>query len=203
MNKNLKLPGLALFVAATFVACNSEPKTNNQAAPTAAPTEQAHAGSAMHAPTAAAPQEAPQVKAAAEFLPEFQFYKVKSGIAFTKADLEKGKNTIFIFFDPGCGHCQQEAAALAKNYDKLKNVNLLFVSMNDPALMVSFFDTFGKELNDKPNVQMLYDRNQEFIQKIHVPNQFPANYVYGADGKLKAKWKRKKAVDFIISEYTK
>lgn len=200
MNKNFKLSGLGLLLAASLVACNSEPKANVQAAPAVTETAPAHATTP---PAAAAPQTVAPIKEAAAILPQFQFYKVKSGISFTNADLEKGKNTVFIFFDPGCGHCQQETAAIAKNYSKLKNVNLLFVSMNDPALMVSFFDTFGKELNDKPNVQMLYDRNQDFIQKIHVPNQFPANYVYAADGKLKSNWEGEKSIEFILSAFTK
>src|SRR5690606_28667512 len=108
-------------------------------------------------------------------IPAFKFYKVKSGVSFTEQDIPKGKKTVFILFDPGCSHCRSEANALAKNYSLIKNINLFFVSMNDPALMASFLETFAKELADKPNVQVLYDRNQEFIQKFHVPKQFPAN----------------------------
>lgn len=142
-------------------------------------------------------------KSPAQILPEFKFYKVKSGISFTSQDIPKGKKTTFILFDPSCGHCQVEAGQLGKNYDKLKNINIYFVSMNDPALMANFLDTFGKELVGKPNVEVLYDRNQDFIQKIHVPKQFPANYVYTAEGKLQSHWDGEKKIDFILTEYTK
>lgn len=136
-------------------------------------------------------------------IPAFTFYKVKSGISFTNADIPKGKKTAFILFDPGCSHCRTEAAALGKNYDRIKNVNIYFVSMNDPALMATFLETFAKELVGKQNVEVLYDRNQEFIQKIHVPKQFPANYVYDKDNKLQTYWDGDKNVNEIIKEYTK
>src|SRR5690606_23514883 len=115
----------------------------------------------------------------------------------------KGRKTIFILFDPSCSHCRSEAADLGKNYDKIKNVNLYFVSMNDPALMASFLETFAKELVNKPNVEVLYDRNQDFIQKFHVPKQFPANYVYSKEGQLETYWDGDKNIGEIIAAYTK
>lgn len=138
----------------------------------------------------------------AETIPNFTFYRVKSGMSFTNTDIPKGKKTVFILFDPGCSHCQHEAADLAKNYDKIKDVNIYFVSMNDPALQASFLETFGKELAGKPNVEVLYDKNQEFIQKFHIPSQFPANYVYGTDLKFQTHWDGAKDINKIIEAYT-
>jgi peroxiredoxin len=108
-----------------------------------------------------------------------------------------------VLFDPGCSHCQNETKGLAKNYDKIKDINVLYVSMNDPALMAQFFTTFGKELEGKENVQMLWDRNQEFVQKFHIPNMFPANYVYGPDGQLKSYWEGEKDINEVIAEFKK
>lgn len=139
----------------------------------------------------------------ASSIPPFTFYKVKSGMAFTNDDIPKGKNSAFILYDPSCGHCQIEAAALGKNYNKVKNVNILFISMNDPALQASFLETFAKELVGKPNVQVLYDRNQDFIQKFHVPSMFPANYVYGKDTKLKTWWDGDRDINKVIDAYIK
>lgn len=136
-------------------------------------------------------------------IPLFNFYKVKSGISFNNQDIPKGKKTVFILFDPSCSHCRTEASALGKNYDKIKNVNIYFVSMNDPALMASFLETFAKELVGKPNVEVLYDKNQDFIQKFHVPKQFPANYVYDVDNKLQTYWEGDKNINEIIKAYTK
>lgn len=191
---------LALYSLVNLTGCQS----NNQDKTAQQETAHAdHAQHTQHAQGATAQQMPPLAREAAAHIPDFKFFKVKSGIGFTNEDIQAGRNSVFILFDPNCGHCQQEAGILGKNYDKLKNVNIYFVSMNDPALMTSFLETFAKELVDKPNVEMLYDRNQDFIQKIHVPNQFPANYVYGADGQLKSNWEGDKTADFILSNYTK
>jgi len=182
-------------------ACQSNSNGN-----TAANTQQL-AQQHEHAPAAGQQSTQPTMsmaeEAAKQIPADFKFYKLKSGIGFTAADIPGDRNTIFILFDPSCGHCQIETGQLAKNYEKLKGINLYFVSMNDPSLMASFLETFGKELVDKPNVEMLYDRNQDFIQKFHVPTQFPANYVYGADGSLKNNWVGEKNIDFVLTEFTK
>ncbi|MGO1243394.1 MAG: peroxiredoxin family protein [Sphingobacterium sp.] len=190
--------GLTLALITGLTACQSEATNNNAVQQVQQETPAAHPQA-----QASQPQTAPLIKDAATSLPAFKFYKVKSGIEFTNADIESGKNTAFVLFDPNCGHCQHEAGLLAKNYDKIKDINIYFVSMNEPALMASFLETFGKELVDKPNIEVLYDRNQEFIQKIHVPEQFPANYIYGADGSLKNHWEGEKEIGFILSELTK
>lgn len=193
---------VALALISSLTACQSE-GTNNNATQQVQQEPQANASSA-HPQSPSPNTQAPAlVKDVAKQLPDFKFYKVKSGIEFTKADIPSGKTTVFMLFDPNCGHCQHETGLLAKNYEKLKDVNIYFVSMNEPALMASFLETFGKELVDKPNVEVLYDRNQEFIQKIHVPEQFPANYIYGADGVLKNHWEGEKEISFILAELTK
>ena len=196
---------IAVASLAFLAACQSNGESQTEAAGSPETTQQSTQTSA---PTQAQAQQPvqptlPMAKEAAKQIPDFQFYKVKSGISFTKADITANRNTVFILFDPNCGHCQAEAGMLAKNYNKLKDVNLYFVSMNDPALLVSFLETFGKELVDKPNVEVLYDRNQDFIQKFHVPDQFPANYVYGADGSLKSNWEGDKQIDAILAAYLK
>ncbi|EEI90057.1 Gram-positive signal peptide protein, YSIRK family [Sphingobacterium spiritivorum ATCC 33300] len=203
MNKKLVLGAMSMLTASLLFSCNSENKqaTQTSSEQTAAPAEDPHAGQTAHTPAQDTP---PMTKEIARVLPaDFTFYKLKSGISFGKVDLAKDKNSVFVLFDPGCSHCQHEATALSDNYDKIKGVNVYFVSMNDPALMASFFDTFGPKLNGKSNVELLYDRNQEFIQKFHVPSQFPANYVYGPDGQLKEHWEGDKNINEIIAAYTK
>ena len=202
MKFNFILPCLALSTSLLIVACNNN--TSTEGTQQNANQHQGHHAPQQEASNQTNPAAAPStVNEVSKAIPAFTFYKVKSGIAYTNDDLQPGKNTVFILFDPSCSHCQHEAGALAKKYDKIKDVNILYVSMNDPALMVNFFNTFGKELQDKPNVEMLYDRNQEFVQKIHIPSIFPANYVYGPDGSLKSSWEGEKNINEVIAEFVK
>ncbi len=195
---------LGLALALSITGCNNSGSDNQSSATVQGHDDHeghdhgAHAASSTSSAQTAPPAQPAKQEPAAS-IPEFKFYKVKSGFGYEKKDIPAGKNTVFILFDPSCGHCQQETQALAKNYDKLKDVNLVYVSMNDPGLMVNFLPSFGKELDGKENVEMLYDRNQEFINKFHIPDMFPANYVYGADGKLKSYWVGEKHIEEILA----
>ena len=201
MNKNLKfgLVGMALIMS--LLSCNNNSEKSS-ASQTEASTNQTaeeqhqdhdHDHSAEAAPTS---NEAPK-----EFLPEFNFYQLRSGIKVSKADISSKTNNIFILFDPGCSHCQAEATELEKNIDKLKDVQIFYISMNDPALVLGFFDNFAPKLSKLSNVEVLIDKDQDFIQKIHVPSEFPANYVYGPDGKLKAHWEGDKNTNEAIQAF--
>lgn len=179
--------GVALW--ASMASCNQQANTTQaDAAATGTPPS-----------SASASQQAPQTPEPAKVIPEFTFYILKSGIRFTKADLAKTGNQVFILFDPTCGHCQDEAKHIGEHYDKVKTANFYFVSMNDPALMSTFLETYAKPLVGRPNVELLYDRNAEFINRFHVPSQYPATYVYGNDGQLKDYWNGERDIKQIIA----
>jgi len=201
MNKKIILGVSAILTAGILYSCdnNSKPKTDNTATTSqeASPENHDHAG---HDHSQAAPTQSSEPAA---ILPNFTFYQLRSGIRVTQENLAKDKNTVFILFDPGCSHCQHEATELEKNIDRLKDVNIYYISMNDPALVLGFFDTFAPKLSKASNVEVLIDKDQTFIQTIHVPSQFPANYVYGADGKLKAHWEGEKNINEAISQIHK
>lgn len=188
------------MTASLFTACDNNSKQSNNVQQ-ASGSVQTQSQQTVPVQSASPSLEELAMLPPAEKLPAFKFYHVKSGISFTNEDIVKGKNNIFILFDPSCGHCQEETAELSKNHEKTENINLYFVSMNDPALMVSFLETFGPNLKDKENVKMLYDKDQIFIRKIHIPNQFPANYVYDANGQLKTYWEGIKNIDETLTAY--
>ncbi len=201
MNKKIILGVTAVLTASILYSCNNnnKPKTGDATTTTqeASPENHDHAG---HDHSQAAPTKTSEPAA---ILPNFTFYQLRSGIRVSNENVAKDKNTVFILFDPGCSHCQHEATELEKNIDRLKDVNIYYISMNDPALVLGFFDTFAPKLSKASNVEVLIDKDQSFIQKIHVPTQFPANYVYGADGKLKAHWEGEKNINEAISQFHK
>lgn len=135
----------------------------------------------------------------AAVIPDFTFYILRSGIQFTRSDLAQKGNRVFILFDPTCSHCQHEASHLGTHYNEVKDANFYFVSMNDPALMSTFLETHAKELVGKPNVELLYDKNAEFINKFHIPSQYPAVYIYGANGQLKEYWDGERKIADVVA----
>src|SRR5690554_4072170 len=159
-----------------LLACGNNQGNSQQSAGVAG--QNAGGEQVAESATAAHSNPAPQAGQPATAIPDFGFYILKSGMSFGKGDLLPGDRQVFILFDPSCSFCQHEAAYIDKNFDKFENTNFYFISMNDPGLMSTFFDRFASGLNNKPNVFMLYDRNVDFVNKFHIPSQFPATYVY-------------------------
>lgn len=135
-------------------------------------------------------------------IPEFTFYVLKSGMSFEKKDIQSARKHAFILFDPSCSHCQHEAADISKNFDKFQDVNFYFISMNDPALMSTFFERFAPKLEGKSNVHMLYDKNIDFVNKFHIPTQYPAAYIYDSKGVLQTYWNGVKNESDLINILT-
>lgn len=183
-----------------LLACGNNQGSTQQS--TVSGTQQ-HAGGAQTTQSAAtttahATATPPQGGQPATAIPDFGFYILKSGMSFGKGDLLAGDRQVFILFDPSCSFCQHEAAYIDKNFDKFQNTNFYFISMNDPGLMSTFFDRFASGLNNKPNVFMLYDRNVDFVNKFHVPSQFPATYVYDGNGLLTTYWNGVKSEEEMV-----
>lgn len=199
MNRKFTIGFAALFSLYLLSACNSNAgKPDTTAVATAEPQTQETESQTTNTAPAAAASATP-----AAVLPNFTFYQLRSGIRVTNENLAKDINTVFILFDPGCSHCQHEAADLEKNRNRLSDVNIYYISMNNPAMVLGFFDSFAPNLSKSQHVEVLIDKDQEFIRKIHVPDQFPANYVYGPDGKLKAHWEGDKDINAAIAEFHK
>ena len=122
---------------------------------------------------------------APENIPEFTFYTLKANQSFSRTSLALKGNSVFVFFDPGCSHCRDDIKAMGENYESIKGANFYLVKQQDGILVTDFMNTYGKGLQNKPNVTVLLDRNFEFLAKFK-PDQYPAIYVYGQDRKLKA-----------------
>lgn len=183
-------PLFLVFACGSSTTENRQGVSSTQTAPSAASSGQVQT----------APVEA---NGPANSIPDFTFYILKSGMGFEKSNLLEGKRQVFILFDPSCSFCQHEAAYIGNNIDKFTDINFYFISMNDPGLMSTFFDRFAANLNDHPNVFMLYDRNVHFINRFHMPSQFPATYIYDENGLLKDYWNGIKTEEELVSAILK
>lgn len=116
-------------------------------------------------------------------IPAFTFFKLADGTPFTKSELPASGRVVLVFFDPGCGHCQEEAEAIGNNLDRFKDASFYFIAMQDKPLIQEFIAKYGKKLKGKSNVTFLHDGNYEFISKFN-PSEYPSLYVYSANGQL-------------------
>ena len=80
---------------------------------------------------------------------------------FTKNQLPEKKPVVIIYFSPDCGHCQMTAKELVEGMDKLKDVELVWVSYHTPKQIKDFADSYG--LSHFNNVIFGRDPNYFFV----------------------------------------
>ncbi|QOG04881.1 peroxiredoxin [Flavobacterium sp. MDT1-60] len=117
-------------------------------------------------------------------IPKFSYKNTKGGF-FTNENLKRGHATIFIYFNTECEYCNEEAQMIKENITNLKDVELIFVSFENPDKIkkfaqkkqlniydcihflsdskVTFASTF--DINNLPCL-LLYDKNQNLIEQV-------------------------------------
>lgn len=94
---------------------------------------------------------------------------------------EKGK-IMLIFYDPGCGHCQELGESIDKNPQLLTNTTVFFITMYESELVDGYINMFAPGLKSKKNISFWHDPGVEFIEKLD-PKNYPATYIYNAKEK--------------------
>jgi thiol-disulfide isomerase/thioredoxin len=119
----------------------------------------------------------------ATLMPGFKFY-TESNAGFTKDDIPSGRQSLIVFFDGTCGHCQSTMTQLSKQSAALANVNIYLISLDEFRTMNYFVDRYGKPFLSMKNVKMLQDKDRIFIP-LFKPLKYPSIYLYSADKRLK------------------
>lgn len=116
-------------------------------------------------------------------MPNAIFYN-RNSTTFPTYTIPTGKQSLIIFFDATCEHCQRVIAEIGKRSKELSKVNIYLVSQDEYRSIDYFMTNFGKQLLNLKNVKVVQDRDHVFIMAFH-PKQYPALYLYGPDKKLK------------------
>jgi peroxiredoxin len=93
-------------------------------------------------------------------IPDFAILRTDS-TWFTNKQLPQNKPFVLIYFAPDCGHCQLTAQEFVKDMDKLKNIELVWVSSRTPEQIKEFAEAY--KLNQFSNVVMGRDPNYKLV----------------------------------------
>ncbi len=119
-------------------------------------------------------------------IPAFQnFSRYDDGRSFTVDSLATEGVNVLIFYDPGCGHCQELGNDIAENWEQWNSsTSFYFISMGEKEDVDRYTQQYAKGLDQKPNVTFLHDPAGEFIT-LFDPQNFPSTYIYsGKEGSL-------------------
>ena len=119
----------------------------------------------------------------AQTIPAFTFYKFDK-TPFTNANVTVGKQSLFIFFDVTCDHCQHTISTLSKRINECSKISIYLISMEDKTSITNFFNQYGKNLPAQKNVTILQDSKNQFITQFS-PRKYPSVFLYSAQKKLR------------------
>ncbi|GJH40357.1 hypothetical protein RCZ04_09070 [Capnocytophaga sp. HP1101] len=125
-------------------------------------------------------QHKAQVQQQLSTLPEFSFQTIE-GRAFTKAQLPKNTQIVFIYFNTECEYCFYETKEISEQLERFKASTLLFVSNENKEAIKTF--AIQQNLWDKDNVIFLQDSAYTFATKFEA-NSIPYILAYDTQGKL-------------------
>lgn len=135
-----------------------------------------------------------------ENLPVFAYQNVEAGLKFTRQDLNENLPTIFIYFNSECEYCQHEAIDIKENIKKLKNVQILFVSIENPKTIEKFAKNYN--LLNCDNIHFLFDNRKTFADTFDVTS-IPFILIYDKDKRLVKKIKGQTKIDNILNAFEK
>lgn len=129
-------------------------------------------------------------------IPKFSFLNI-NGEDFTNSNLKKYTPVIFIYFNTDCDYCNEEAKMLSQNIKKFRDVQIIFVSFENPNRIKKFAQQY--KLNNYDNIHFLHDSKVTFASTFDV-NSLPCFVLYDKNQKLIEKIKGQTKPEFLIKK---
>lgn len=119
-----------------------------------------------------------------ETIPDFEIFAL-DGDAFTNEDVQTKHFSLFIYFNPECGHCKTTFKKLNLKADKIKGANVVLypVSANTEEKTANFFKELSPNLVALENIKILRDIDFKFADTFFVGG-YPTSYLYDKNHKL-------------------
>ncbi|WP_348823839.1 peroxiredoxin family protein [Flavobacterium aestuarii] len=132
-------------------------------------------------------------------IPEFS-YKTTAGKTFTKKDLKENIPTVFLYFNSECEHCQSEAIQIQENIEKFADIQLVFISFEEPKKIMAFAKKY--KIDHYDTVTFLCDKQVSFATAFDVKS-IPTVVIYDKNKKLLEKIKGEVKIDNILKKLKK
>lgn len=131
-------------------------------------------------------------------IPEFS-YKNTNGGTFSNQNLKCDTATLLIYFNSECEYCNEEAEMIKENTEKLNNVEIIFVSFEQPEIIKKF--AIKHQLTSNDNIHFLCDHKITFATTFDVKS-LPCLVLYDKDQKLLAKIKGQTKIEILLKKLT-
>lgn len=115
-------------------------------------------------------------------LDELKLFK-RDGSKYDLTHIKNNKNTILIIFNKDCEICQVELKAIADDFKKFENSNVLLISSNSESTY-QFLNKKPYNLLKRKNVQLLHDNENLLYKKMRIRST-PSILVFDRNHRIK------------------
>lgn len=133
------------------------------------------------------------------WLPAFTFYNLDSTL-FTNDSLPDGRNTVIMYFNTGCEHCQYETGQIIKHANELQSANFLMISIQPVKELKSFDSSY--QISRYPFIKLLRDKNS-IMHPTFGANNVPSIFIYDSNKRLVKKYAGEVKIEAIITMVNK
>lgn len=129
-------------------------------------------------------------------IPVFSYPTLK-GTLFSNQNLKEDMAVVFFYFNSECEFCQEEAELIQMNIEKLKNIQLIFISTEESKTITEFSEQY--QLSEYDNVCFLCDTKADFSALFDVKS-LPSVILYDKNKNLIEKVKGQIKIESIIEK---
>jgi thiol-disulfide isomerase/thioredoxin len=108
---------------------------------------------------------------------------------------ELGGNTVLVFFQTDCDHCQHEAEQIAAFSKSFEQYEVYFISSSPLSEILKFAETY--HLSDKPNFFFAETPFDDVVNMIG-PIETPSLYIYSNDRMLVQSFNGEVAMEVVV-----
>ncbi len=129
-------------------------------------------------------------------IPSFSYQDI-DGVIFTDKNLKDNTPTLFVYFNSECEFCNEEAQMIKENINKLKEVQVIFVSFQNQEEITAFAKKH--QLTNYGNITFLCDSKVAFASTFDVKS-LPCLVLYDKNKQLIDKLKGQTKVETILKK---
>ncbi|MHA4845269.1 TlpA family protein disulfide reductase [Flavitalea antarctica] len=132
-------------------------------------------------------------------VPAFSLLKIDS-TTITKENLVSNKPTMFMYFNPGCEHCQHQMEDMITHKEALKDIQIVMATYAPLPELADFITKY--KVAEFPNIQAGRD-TKYMMQPFFKIGGLPYQALYDAEGKLITTYEGNVKIDTLLSSFKK
>ena len=136
--------------------------------------------------------------AARKKIPPFRIEQVSGDSLFSK-DLQKNMQSMIVYFDPTCEHCQAFTRSLLEKMNSFKNTQIVYITYTPLSEVQKFEKDFS--LDKYSNFKIGTEGYSFVVQKFYSVMNFPFIALYNKKGTLISYYRQVPTVDALIKQF--